>query len=528
MKILTAPQMKEIDRIAIEEIGLPGPVLMENAGLQVTAVLRNELGVEAGMRVVVVAGRGNNGGDGLVVARHLHNQGVDCPVLLVARSSEVRGDAALNLQIARKVGVPIIEVGDEADWKRARRILSETPIIVDALFGTGLNSPLQGLYARVVRDINDSGAFVLAVDIPSGLSSDSFDLIGPCVRADLTVTLGAPKVAHLFPPAEDWVGELVVADISLPPFLFERPGLNLELVELESLGPYFQPRNRNTHKGTYGHLLVIAGSRGKTGAAAMAGRAALKMGAGLVTVATAASCLPAVARSMPELMTEPLPETDSGSISEEALGRAMELVKGKDALLLGPGLSTHLATASFVLRLIAKLKSYKNPVVIDADGLNIMASRPEVLTSLPEKTVLTPHPGEFSRLTGLDTAEILKQRLKIVPEFAGRHRVHLVLKGYRTLIASPEGKVMVNPTGNPGMASGGTGDVLAGLLASEAMQVKSLLQAAVNAVFIHGLSGDLAAEKVGEKSLTATDLIRFLPAAVRFVASGGEDDSEIS
>ena len=528
MKILTAAQMREIDRMAIEEIGIPGPVLMENAGLQVTAVLRNELGVEAGMRVVVVAGRGNNGGDGLVVARHLHNQGVDCPVLLVGKRSEVKGEAALNLEIASRIGVPIIEVGDEAGWKKFRKILLETPIIVDALFGTGLNNPLQGLYARVVQDINESGAFVLAVDIPSGLSSDTFELIGPAVRADLTVTLGAPKVAHFFPPAEDYVGELVVADISLPPFLFERPGLNLELVELESLVPYFQPRKRDTHKGTYGHLLVVAGSRGKTGAAAMAGRAALKMGAGLVTVATAGSCLPQVARSMPELMTEPLPETDAGSISEEALGRTLELLKGKDALLIGPGLSTHPSTAAFVLKLIKKIKNYGNPVIIDADGLNIIAPEPEVLSSLPEKTILTPHPGEFSRLSGLNTADILQQRLKVVPEFARQHRVHLVLKGYRTLIASPDGKVMVNPTGNPGMASGGTGDVLAGVLASEAMQVRDVLQATVNAVFIHGLSGDLAAKKMGEKSLTATDLIRFLPASIRFVASGGEDDSEIS
>lgn len=526
MKILTAAQMREIDRIAIEEIGLPGPVLMENAGLQVTAVLRHQLGVESGMRVLVVAGKGNNGGDGLVVARHLHNQGVECPVLLVGRLEEVRGDAALNLKIALKTGVKVIEIKDEAAWKKSRKILSETPIIVDALFGTGLSSPLQGLYAKVVNDINNSGALVVAVDIPSGLSSDTFQLIGPCVRADLTVALGAPKVAHFFPPAEEYVGELVVADISLPPFLFERPGLNLELVELESLVPYFQPRKRDTHKGTYGHLLIIAGSRGKTGAAAMAARAALKMGAGLVTVATASSCLPLIARSGLEFMTEPLAETESGTIAVEALDQVLELIRGKDALLIGPGLSTNPATSAFVLRLLEKIKNFKNPVVIDADGLNIISSRPEKLSSLPEKIILTPHPGEFSRLTGLSVSELLQKRLEIVPEFARRHKVCLVLKGYRTLVASPAGQVMVNPTGNPGMASGGTGDVLSGLLASEAMQGADILQAAVNAVFVHGLSGDLAAEKVGEKSLTATDLIKFLPRAIRFIASGGEDEPE--
>ncbi|MGB9837085.1 MAG: NAD(P)H-hydrate dehydratase, partial [Candidatus Saccharicenans sp.] len=273
----------------------------------------------------------------------------------------------------------------------------------------------------------------------------------------------------------------------------------------------------------YGHLLILAGSFGKTGAAAMAGKAALKMGAGLVTVATAESCLPQVARAMPELMTEALPETTARTISEKALSRVLELLQGKDALLVGPGLSTDPSTASLVLQLLDRLKKAKIPVVIDADGLNILASKPECLKSLPKKTVLTPHPGEFSRLTGLSTPEILKNRLKLAPEFAARHRLYLVLKGYRTLVVSPEGRLMINTTGNPGMATGGSGDVLSGLIASEVMQVEDLLQAAVNAVFVHGLSGDLAAEKIGERSLTATDLIKFLPAAIKFISTGGEN-----
>ncbi|MDY0232216.1 MAG: NAD(P)H-hydrate dehydratase [Candidatus Saccharicenans sp.] len=524
MKLLTAAQMREIDRITIEEIGIPGPVLMENAGLQVTAALREVLGVEAGMEVVVVAGKGNNGGDGLVVARHLRNQGVDCQVLLIGLMTEVKGDAALNLKIARNIGVKIIEVKDKASWRRAKKILYETPIVVDALFGTGLSSPLKGLYEEVVEDINNSGTFVVSIDIPSGLSSDKFELIGPCVKADLTVTLGAPKVAHIFPPAEEYVGELLVADISIPSYLFNRPGLDLELVELESLIRYFQPRKRDTHKGTYGHLLIIAGSRGKTGAAAMAGRSALRMGAGLVTVATAESCLPTIAKSIPELMTEPLPETEAKSISEEALDRVLELVKGKDALLIGPGLSNHPSTAVLVRSLLLKLKHFKKPVVIDADGLNIISTYPELLEALPKNTVLTPHPGEFSRLTGFSTTEILRRRLEIAPEFSQKYKAYLVLKGYRTLVVGPSGRIMVNPTGNPGMASGGSGDVLSGLIASEVMQVDDLFQAVVNAVFVHGLSGDLAAEKTGEKSLTATDLIKFLPQAIKFIAAGGEDE----
>jgi len=523
MKVLTAAQMREIDRKAIEEIGLPGPILMENAGLQVVGVLRNELGLQAGDRVVVVAGKGNNGGDGLVVARHLFNQGLDIKVMLIGKTEEVRGDAALNLQIAQKIGVPIAEVCDELTWKKHRKLLKETPIIVDALFGTGLSSPLQGLYAEVVEEINRSGAFVVSVDLPSGLSSDTFEIIGPCVRADLTVTLAAPKIAHLFPPAEELVGELLVADISIPPFLMSDKALKLELVEMELLSPYFQPRPRDTHKGTYGHLLILAGSFGKTGAAALAGKAALKMGAGLVTVATAESCLPQVARVMPELMTEPLPETPARTVSEKALPRVLELLKGKDALLIGPGLSTDPSTARMVLSLLDKLKNSPIPVIIDADGLNILAAKPGSLKSLPKKTVLTPHPGEFSRLRGVSTQEALKNRLQLAPEFALNHKLYLVFKGYRTLVVSPDGRVMINPTGNPGMATGGAGDVLSGLIASEVMQVEGLLQAVVNAVFVHGLSGDLAAERTGEKSLTASDLIKYLPAAIKFLATGGEN-----
>jgi len=527
MKVVTAGQMKQIDRLAIEQVGIPGPILMENAGLQVTSVLRNELGVEPGVKVVVVAGKGNNGGDGLVVARHLCNQGIECPVLLIGSAEEVKADAGLNLKIAKSIGVNVIEIKDSGSWKRNKKILKETPYVVDALFGTGLSSSLEGLYAEVVRDINESGAFVVSIDVPSGLSSDRFEIIGPCVQAGMTVTLGAPKIAHVFPPAEDCVGELIVADISLPPFLFKNPELKLELVEIESLVPYFQPRPKDTHKGTYGHLLIVAGSYGKTGAAAMAGKAALKMGAGLVTVATPESCLPVVARTMPELMTEPLPETEARTISEKAVLRVLELIQGKDALLLGPGLSTHPSASAFVLSLLNRLKKSDMPVIIDADGLNLIAGRHEILNSLPRKAVLTPHPGEFSRLTGMSSAEILKRRLEVVPGFAQENKVHVVLKGYRTLLASPEGRVMINPTGNPGMASGGTGDVLSGLIASEVMQVEDLMQAVVNAVFVHGLSGDLAAEKVGEKSLTATDLIKFLPEAMKFIARGGKDETAV-
>jgi len=512
MKILTSAEMREIDRTAIEELSIPGIVLMENAGLRTVRALKARFPAVAGERIVVAAGKGNNGGDGFVVARHLLSAGAKPEVLLLAAKDEVKGDAAVNLAIALKMGIPVTEIRDAAAWKKARIAVSRASIIVDALFGTGLERPLEGLYAAAVEDINRSGAFKVAVDIPSGLSADSFEIIGPSVEADLTVALAAPKVAHIFPPAAERVGELVVAPIGIPPALFENPSLKLDLVEEAAVRPYFARRKRDTHKGSYGHLLIFAGSLGKSGASVLAGRAALRMGAGLVTVATAAGVLPSVARGMAELMTEPLAETPWKTIAAAALPRAGALLKGKNAVLVGPGLSTNDSTAEFVLGLLPKIKV---PCVIDADGLNVLASHLEVLELLEAPAVLTPHPGEFARLAGRTNEEVLSRRLELVPQFAAKHGVILVLKGHRTLIAAPDGRVFVNPTGNPGMATGGTGDVLGGMIASQIAQKHDILGAVLSAVFAHGLAGDVAADRLGERSLVAGDIIRFLPPALK-------------
>ena len=512
MKILTAAQMREIDRKTIEEIGIPGPVLMENAGLRVVAALRGVFPDLSAGRVVVVAGKGNNGGDGLVVARHLHNLGYDVEVLLLAKIGEMKGDGHLNARICRNMGVPLKETTRLQEWAAGAKTLQGARVIVDAIFGTGLFRPAEGLYARAIEDINKAKAFKLAIDLPSGLSSDTFRIIGPAVKADLTVALAAPKVGHVLPPAEDLVGELFIADIGIPRALFADKSLSLEMADEELVVPLFGRRKRDSHKGTYGHLLVISGSLGKTGAAAMAGRAALKMGAGLVTVATPASCLTLVARSMPELMTEPLAETKEKTIAAEAVGRAVELCRGKDGLVLGPGLSTHPSTARFVGELLARVKL---PVVIDADGLNILAKNQGLLPKLSRPAILTPHPGEFGRFLGLGASAVLDKRLELVQEFAKKHNVVLILKGHRTLTGVPDGRTFINSTGNPGMASGGTGDVLSGMVGGQLVQEKDALKAALSAVYAHGLAGDLAAQKLSQKALTATDLIRFLPAALR-------------
>jgi NAD(P)H-hydrate epimerase len=512
MKILTAKQMQGVDRKAIEKLGIIGPILMENAGIQITHEILKKFPRIQDETVVIVAGKGNNGGDGFVVARHLYNHGSSPIVLLLATRKELKGDAALNAGIAHKIGITIKEITSSRHWGANKRVLSKASVVVDAIFGTGLTSPAKGLYASVIQDINKCKAFKVSVDIPSGLSSDTFAIIGPNVKADLTVSLAAAKIVHVFPPAEDCVGELKIGDISVPPYLLEDEKFKLEMVEKKRILPYFAPRKKATHKGTYGHLFMLSGSVGKTGAAALAGKAALKMGAGLVTVGVPKSCLPIVARSMMELMTEPLPETDLGTLSAEALPEILRLLDKKDALMLGPGISTHESTKALIFSLLPRVKV---PAVLDADALNILAAKPDVLRSLSKPAVLTPHPGEFARLLKLSTKEVLSRRLELVPRFAKKYGVYVVLKGYRTLTSTPAGKTFINPTGNPGMATAGSGDVLSGMIASMIIQGKNITDAILAAVYVHGLSGDIGASRLGEKALTAGNMIAYLPAAIK-------------
>ena len=516
MKVLTSKEMREIDRKTIEEIGIPGPVLMENAGIRITGAILKRFPRITEENVVIVAGKGNNGGDGFVVARHLFNLGARPNVLLLASKQELKGDASLNLGIAEKIGVEIAEVTKIEEWKKRRIGLFHASVIVDAIFGTGLLKPAEGLYATAIEDINKAPGFKVAVDIPSGLSSDTHLLIGPAVKADLTVALAVPKISHILPPAEEYVGELVISDISIPPFLFEDESLKLEVIEKKDALPYVQKRKRDSHKGTYGHLFVLAGSLGKTGAAVMAAKAALRMGAGLVTVGTPQSCWPVIARSMMELMTEALPETPQKTISEAALPMVLDLLKGKDAVLIGPGISAHPSTAKLVVSLMPKIKV---PAVIDADGLNILADNPDALKSFSCPAVLTPHPGEFARLIRRSNKDVLDNRLALAAEFADKYKVFLVLKGYRTLVATPRGKIFINPTGNPGMATGGSGDVLSGMIASLIIQEKNILGATAAAVYLHGLSGDIGAKRIGERPLIAGDLIKYLPQALKEMES---------
>ena len=522
MKILTAAEMREIDRLTTEELGLPGLLLMENAGLQFLRALEQRYPRLKDERIVILCGKGNNGGDGMVVARQLWMRGCPPRVVLLADPAALGGEARIQYDILNKIGLEPYAIHDLNEWLAIRPDLLHSTLIVDAILGTGLNTPLEGFYLEIVSDLNSSfpQTPIVAVDMPSGLPSDTGDYLGEAVRACLTVTFTAPKVSQVFPPNQANVGELVIAPIGTPPELVERqPGLYLNLVTKGELAPFVAPRLASAHKGDFGHVLVVAVARGKTGAAALAGEAALRSGAGLVTVATAESALATVAAAMPELMTEPLAETDAGSISAGALDyeRFRKIAEPKDVLALGPGLSQHPDTVAFVRRVV---RDFRQPMVLDADALNALAGSPELLDGQDRKLVVTPHPGEMARLTGLSTADVQARRVETARALARAHGLYVVLKGYRSLVAEPGGQVYVNPTGNPGMATAGVGDVLTGMIAGFMAQFADRpLEAVLSAaVYLHGLAGDLAVAEIGEMPLTARDLIRAFPSALKKIS----------
>jgi NAD(P)H-hydrate epimerase len=504
MKVLTAAEMREVDRLTMER-GIPGVVLMENAGHRVVEFLEEKLAPLGSQRIVVLCGKGNNGGDGLVVARQLFARVKprSLDVVLASDPAELRGEAAANFRMLEACGCP---------WTREiAPEMREATIVLDALLGTGLQGPASGRMLELIREINRGFplAKVVAIDIPSGLGSDSGALLGEAVRADYTVTFTAPKVGQVMPPGCDYVGELRVGAIGSPPELYEEDiSIFLSLIERGDFRRLFQPRAAGAHKGDFGHVLVVGGSRGKTGAAAMAGMAALRAGAGLVTVASAGSAVPVIASHAPELMTEALAETASGSIGAGAGTRLAELMDGKDMIALGPGLGQDSETVALVERLVA---AAAKPMVLDADGLNALAGAEWTRKPL----VLTPHPGEMGRLIGKSAAEVQADRIGVARAFAIERQVSLVLKGQRTLLALPDGRVRINPTGTPAMATGGSGDILTGLIAGLVAQFPGSAEDAVAAaVWLHGRCGELGAAAYGEQALVATDLLEFLPEAI--------------
>jgi hydroxyethylthiazole kinase-like uncharacterized protein yjeF len=511
MRVLNASQMREADRRTIEEIGVPSVVLMENAGRQVVAALETHYAELADWHVALLCGRGNNGGDGFVVARVLQQRGIDISVFVIGALADVRGDARVNLEILGRLGVDVVEIADGQQWELHSSEIERADLIVDALFGTGLKSPLEGMLETVVDDLNAMASPVVSVDLPSGLSSDTCELIGHAVEASLTVTLAAPKLPLVLPPARANAGEVVVADIGIPAEVLEAvEGPRVSLLTPQDMRELVQPRAPDSHKGDFGHVLVVAGSLGKTGAAYMAASAALRSGAGLVTVATPRSCLPIIASLGAEFMTQGLPDTPDGLVDPSGLEAVLSLQR--DVIAVGPGLGTGAAPRAFVRGL---LDSAGVPLVMDADALNVFTGEPTALVGREGRDVIiTPHPGEMARLVGMSVKEVQANRLDIARNFATGHRLFVVLKGHRTLVATPAGEVYINTTGNPGMATGGTGDVLTGMIAAWLGQLLDPEAACKLAVYLHGAAGDLAEADLGEVALTAGDVLDHLGDAV--------------
>ena len=502
--------MREADRFTIEDIGIPSLVLMENAGRQVVAAIEAAYEEQLAGRVAVLCGRGNNGGDGFVVARTLLQRGVDTSVFVIGSLGDIRGDARTNLDILGRLGVTVVEVADEQSWELHFSEISQCTLIVDAILGTGLRSPVSGMLETVIADVNASDIPIVAVDLPSGLSADTPHLIGDCISAAMTVTLAAPKLPLVLPPAEAHAGDVVIADIGIPYEVVEGlEGAHVDLLTPEQLRELIEPRTADSHKGDFGRVTVIAGSVGKIGAAYLAGMGALRSGAGLVTVATPAGCLPIVAPMAPELMTEPLAD-GGGSVAASAIERVLELAQ--DVIACGPGLGRTRAASDFVRALVDRATV---PLVLDADALTLLAEEPGRLVGKDDRDVIiTPHPGEMARLTGSSVDEVQANRLDVAADFATTHRVYVVLKGHRTVIATPTGRVFINPTGNPGMATAGTGDILTGMIAAWLAQLLDAEAACRLGVFLHGAAGDLAEAERGQVTMTATDLLERLGAAL--------------
>jgi hydroxyethylthiazole kinase-like uncharacterized protein yjeF len=517
MKLATASQMQDLDRKTIQGCGIAGIVLMENAGRGAAELLvRSFPEVRTGW-VAVLAGRGNNGGDGFVMARHLMNWGIATKVYLFSSTDDVKGDARTNLESWLKIGGELIEIPYRGNFTKSKKELADASLIVDALFGTGLHSEVTGVVKDVISFINSLPTPVMAVDIPSGLDATGGTVLGAAMRADLTATFGLAKIGQAVEPGIDYVGRLDVVDIGIPRSVIAEVDITVHLIDPEELHPgLLDPRPSQAHKGDYGHLFVLAGSPGKTGAAAMICQGAVRTGAGLVTLGISASLNPILEAKLTEAMTEPLPDAGSGYLSPDASERITQLLKGKTACALGPGISTQPQVQELLLALVPAITV---PLIIDADGITAVASRPEIMKECKGPVILTPHPGEMARLVGITPKKVQDDRIGVAKNFATTYECIVVLKGNRTVIATPDEKVYINPTGNPGMASGGMGDVLTGMIGGLIAQGLSPVDAALWGVYLHGLAGDIAVQTVGEISLIAGDILDYLPDALTEVTA---------
>jgi len=519
MIIVTTRQMQQMDKNTIETFGIPGRVLMENAGRGAIEVLSDHFDLE-GARVAVMAGRGNNGGDGFVIGRYLMEMGVSVSFFLLSTRDRVQGDAGANMDLildllAEHSLSQFIEIPDKESLEAAAETLQDHDLFVDAIFGTGLNSDVRGIYRDVIELINESGKAVFSVDIPSGINADTGDVCGVAIQADATATFAFAKAGHILYPGNFHTGDLEVIDIGIPGHIAKAQSPDIFLPEPHDIAGLIPARDFNAHKGSSGHLLVLAGSPGKTGAAALCANAAMRTGAGLVTLGVPEKLMPVMEPMVIEPMTTALAQTPSGGLDAAALDDIIALLADKAALAIGPGMGTDPGTRE-LLKSIMAIASI--PMVIDADGLNCIAKKPDILYTAKSPVILTPHPGEMARLTGKTTGDIQQNRMETARHFAERYKVILVLKGAQTLVACPDGTVSICPTGNPGMACGGMGDVLTGMIAAFLAQNLPPESAALAGVYVHGLCGDLLAEGHAF-GFSASDMVANIPQALNNILS---------
>ncbi len=519
MYLVTAKQMQNIDRETIKSFGVQGQVLMENAGKGAVDMFIKVFPDIRSKRVSILAGRGNNGGDAFVMARYLMEKDIAIQIFLLSTKDKVAGDAKSNLILFEKLAAEnlkdgVIEIPDTESFERLKDKVINCDIFIDGIFGTGLNSDVRGVFKDVIETVNSLSKPVFSIDIASGLNSDTGKVMGVAIKSYATATFAFAKIGHIIHPGKELTGELEIIDIGIPRFIANKENPSVNLIEEKSVQAIFnfKARKPNSHKGSYGHLLLVAGSTGKTGAAALAANAAMASGAGLVTLAVPESINSTIEPQVTETMTFPLPENQRGHISHTALNLIIKnLVKDKQVVAVGPGLGIDDSTIRVVHGMVEEIDL---PMVIDADGLNAVATNPYILKGRKSPTILTPHPGEMSRLTGKATIQIQENRVETSSIFAIDFNVIVVLKGASTIIALPDGTVYICPTGNPGMASGGMGDVLTGIISGFIAQGFKPSEAAVAGVYTHGLCGDILAKRRGAFGFVASDIIKIIPETI--------------
>ncbi len=509
MKLAAPKQMNEIDSYAINRLGIPGIVLMENAAARVVEEIADQCGGSVlGRNVLLLAGKGNNGGDAFAAARMLDAAGAKASLFLLVQRNEVTGDARINLDRLANTGIEVIELTDERQIALLDASLKDSELVIDGIFGTGFRGRPEGAAKAVIEAVNHSKKRVIAIDIPSGVNGETGETPGVCIKAAVTVTFCLPKPGLILHPGCEQTGRLVVADIGILPEAVERANINMHVIDREQVTDIIPKRSNDSSKGDYGKVLIVTGSTGMTGSGCLAANAAMRTGSGLVYVAVPAGLSTIYSTKLTEPIILPLQDNGSGSLSAACSGQIVKAMNRMDAAAIGPGLSLNDEIVEAVRKVI---RESRIPLVLDADALNAAARDASMLRDCKAEVVITPHPGEMARLTGLSIREVQNDRLKVAAEFARRYGVIVVLKGSRTVVALPDGTIHVNVTGNPGMATGGAGDVLAGIIVSLAGQGVKPAEAAIAGVYLHGAAGDAAAGKKGMHGMIASDIIEELP-----------------